>query len=212
MDEKWLDKLWPFLSSSQMTDIFTAIKKKKTFKIIYPEFKECFRAFKETPFDDVRVVIVTNGPHTDGTANGLAISAKHTGAIAPDILAEALFEVERTEYDGLNFNVLDEWDLTKWANQGVLLLNTALTTEKKSPGSHDAMWEPFMSNLFEVLTSNKTGLLYIFLDHVPEDNIINFIKPDNYLWFIKGIDKTGLFSNINEYISRQQGPEFKIKW
>ena len=221
MDKKWLDKLWPFLSSDKMMKVFAYLKSQKTFRIIYPSFDDCFNAFKYTPWDEVRVVIIGQDPYHDGSAHGLAFSAGPNAKRCPPSLKNIILEVEDDCYDGLNLERASSWSLIGWAEQGVLLLNTAFTVEKNRPGSHSKLWDEFTTNVISKLNSEKNGLIYLLWGahaqsyaSLIDENANHIIKtghpsPLNTSNPFKGCR---CFSAVNKIIEGQNGPEFTINW
>jgi len=219
-DGKWLDLLWPFLSSDKMVANFNAIKGKKSFSVVYPSFEDCFRAFRITPWDDVRVVVVGQDPYHDGSADGLAFSASRSIKCPPS-LANIILEVERDCYNGLNLERACNYDLSGWAKQGVLLLNTAFTVEKKNPGSHKQYWEDFTKEVFRLLREEKQGVIYLlwgnhaknYRQYISEK--LNYIleaghpSPLNTTHPFKGCKH---FSKTNEIIEQNNGLELCIDW
>lgn len=220
MDKKWLELLWPFLSSEEMVNNFKAIKGKKTFSIVYPSFEDCFRAFKLTPFDEVRVVIVGQDPYHDGSADGLAFSGSRNTK-CPKSLANILLEVEDDCYNGLNLDRASNYDLSGWAKQGVLLLNTAFTVEKKKPGSHKKYWQSFTKEVFRLLREEKQGLIYLLWGNHAKDykqyisEKMNYIleaghpSPLNTTTPFRGCKH---FSKTNDIITQNNGTESCINW
>ncbi len=218
IEKKWLDNLLPFLSSDEMQQSFKTIKSQKQFRIIYPEVSEAFNAFKYTPWDDVRVVLVGQDPYHDGSAHGLAFST--VGSKCPPSLKNILLEVEDDCYNGLHIPRSILLNLEGWARQGVLLLNTALTVEKGKPGSHSKLWSAFTIEVFRLLRS-KPGTIYMlwgnhaknFKQYIDLDQ--NYVleaghpSPLNTKYPFKGCKH---FSKVNEIITKQNGAEFCIDW
>lgn len=221
IEKDWLDKLWPILSSDEMKKTFAYLKAQKKFRIVYPSFEECFNAFKYTPWEKVRVVIIGQDPYHDGSAHGLAFSAGPGARRCPPSLKNIILEVEDDCFDGLNLERASSWRLDGWAEQGVLLLNTALTVEKAKPGSHSKIWQNFTNKTLELLSEEKTGLIYMLwgnhaqsYEHLIDDKHNYIIKaghpsPLNTTNPFKG---SKCFSKANEIIENQNGPEFTIDW
>lgn len=111
----------------------------------YPMVNDVFNAFHLTPAKAVRVVIVGQDPYHNGTANGLSFSANHGSGIPPTL---------RKIYDELareGYSVAEHGNLAYWAQQGVLMLNSALTVEPKRAGSHINYWKPFYIAVIRIL-------------------------------------------------------------
>ncbi len=116
---------------------------------VYPAKEEVFRAFKLTPYQNVRVVIIGQDPyHTPGVANGLAFSSKKTEVTPPSLVN--IFKAIKNDLNIDNHNT----DLSSWASQGVLLMNTALTVEEGKPGSHTKEWISFTNQIIDGLNKH----------------------------------------------------------
>jgi len=178
-DEGWFDKLKPFIETDEFDNIIRTLKaEKEAGEKIYPEPKNLFRAFRETPYRDLRVVIIGQDPYPQpGIADGLAFSCSNTNQCQPSLI-EIHREIEKTVYGGMNFteNVFNP-DLTYLAKQGVLLLNSALTVVENKPGRHTYVWKPFMNNLIEVLNTYDSGLVFILAGSVAKNLYYDKIAP-----------------------------------
>jgi len=156
----WNTILAPILQSEKMQEIKAFIKQERTTKKIYPEGKDVWRAFDLCPLENTKVVILGQDPyHTPGTADGLAFSSRQSD------IPKSLQVIFREIYKDLNiqysYNItLEEFfptpNLEKWARNGFLLLNTALTVEEGKPGSHaDIGWDIVVKAVIEAL--NQKG-------------------------------------------------------
>jgi uracil-DNA glycosylase len=126
-----------------------------------PPLKQVFRAFEECPYDQLKLVIVGQDPYpTLGVADGISFSCSNTNKLQPS-LRYILGEVNRTVYNGES--VSTDVDLTRWSNQGILMLNTSLTTEVGKIGQHYDIWKGFTSYLFDYLNHNNKDLVYIYM-------------------------------------------------
>ncbi|MES2409154.1 MAG: uracil-DNA glycosylase [Patescibacteria group bacterium] len=125
---------------------------------VFPEPKNIFRAFDLCPFDKVKVVIIGQDPyHGVGQANGLSFAVGENMAIPPS-LKNIFKEIE----SDLGIKPFQNGDLTRWAKQGVLLLNATLTVRAGSPGSHQNQgWEEFTDAVIKALSEHRTGLVFI---------------------------------------------------
>ena len=159
----WNTKLRGFIYSTEFELIIKKlIKQTQDGKRFTPAIKNWFRAFEECPVSELKVVMVGQDPYPGvNQADGIAFSLSTSDEIQPSLTY--LFDaIDRTVYDGAN--VVDRnLDLTRWSNQGVLLLNTALTTTVGKIGQHYMIWQPFMAYLFDYLTWNCPGLVYIYM-------------------------------------------------
>lgn len=181
-----------------------------------PTFKYVFRAFEKCHYDNVKVVILGQDPYPEiNVADGLAFSCSRQKRIEPTLIQihNAINEtVEKASPSNENLSYL--------ASQGVLLLNTALTTEMLKPGLHQDYWKYFMSHLFDELHANKPDLVYLLMGnkaHEWEDlvdngnNVIKVSHPGSgayakqHKW-----DHKDCFNRVNEILASQGLPS--IKW
>jgi uracil-DNA glycosylase len=132
-------------------------QQKQQHKTIYPQSKNWFNAFKITPFENVKVVILGQDPyHNEAQAHGLSFSVPN-GVTAPPSLRNIFKELNN---DCKVNNVLT--DLTPWAKQGVLLLNCVLTVEKNKAGSHaNQGWEKLTDKVIKILSQKKENLVFL---------------------------------------------------
>ncbi len=128
-------------------------------KTIYPPGSLIFNAFNITPFDAVKVVILGQDPyHGLSQAHGLSFSVQ-AGIKPPPSLANIFKELKQDI--GLNM-LLDYGDLTYWAQQGVLLLNAALTVRAGEPNSHAAFgWHQFTDAVIETISNKKDKIIFL---------------------------------------------------
>lgn len=125
---------------------------------VFPPGGKIFKAFDECPFDNTKVVIIGQDPyHGIGQANGLCFSVA-PGVKMPPSLVNIFKEVSADT--GAPFP--ENGDLSRWAKQGVLLLNSSLTVRENSPASHSGMgWETFTDAVVEKLNKEKENLVFI---------------------------------------------------
>lgn len=158
--EDWIDAIGGDVLNEQLMNISNALVEIRQTNIVLPEVGNplLFQAFRETPYSKVKVVILGQDPYHDGSFNGLAFGNGantdfKTKKLSPS-LRNILNEVERTE--GLNANP----NLFSWANQGVLLINTAHTVVEGIPGGHLELWKPFTDLVITAL-NKKPNLVWM---------------------------------------------------
>lgn len=134
-------------------------QEKRAGKIIYPPGLQIFNAFNQTPFDQVRVVIIGQDPyHGPGQAHGLSFSVPAN--LRP--LPPSLQNIDKELASDLGMEQPTHGDLTAWAQQGVLLLNATLTVEAAQAGSHQQRgWESFTDAAITALNQQRDGLVFI---------------------------------------------------
>ncbi|MBI3510142.1 MAG: uracil-DNA glycosylase [Bacteroidetes bacterium] len=125
---------------------------------VYPPGPLIFAALNNTPFEQVKVVILGQDPyHGPGQANGLCFSVS-TGIKHPPSLVNIFKEMQKD----LNVPYPRTGDLSGWAKQGVLLLNTTLTVRAHTPASHQAQgWEDFTDSVIRNLSERRSGIVFI---------------------------------------------------
>ena len=215
----WALKLRSFIYSTEFDNIITQLAKSaNNGKRFTPTLKQMFRAFEECPVNELKVIIMGQDPYPAvGVADGLAFSCSNTKELQPS-LRYMLDEVNRTVYKGHPGSL--DVDLTRWSNQGILLINTALTTAVGKIGEHYDLWKPFLAYLFDYLTWNETGLIYIYMgkeaklwSEAVNDNNYKFFVPHPASAFYakqERWDSENVFVKINEIVDRQFNA--KIIW
>jgi uracil-DNA glycosylase len=138
--------------------IIDNVKEEYRKNVVYPYFDNIFNALKYTDYDDVKVVILGQDPyHGVGEAHGLSFSVLE-GVRKPPSLQNIFKELK----DDLGINEPPHGSLTKWAKQGVLLLNAVLTVKKDVPASHRGIgWELFTDAIIKKLNEKDTPIVFI---------------------------------------------------
>lgn len=127
--------------------------------VIYPPAKDVFNAFKLTEFSQVRIVILGQDPyHNEGQAHGLAFSVQKNTAVPPSL--KNIYQELVNDIEG--FQIPSHGNLTQWAKQGVLLLNTVLTVRAHQAHSHaDYGWEKFTDYVIAQLNQHRKNLVFM---------------------------------------------------
>jgi uracil-DNA glycosylase len=227
-EEGWWTKLAPFLLSQHFSKIGKALKEESILgKRITPSFDDTFRAFKECPYKDLKVVLLGLDPYpAEGVADGLAFSARNHWRRIPNSLEYMIDALERDVYGGFAIGHNEEYlnpDLTRWAKQGVLLLNTALSTRVGEIGVHLELWQPFIRYVFHTLRENNTGLIYILLGAKAKQWAAAIDQKNNYILTashpnstyhqgLKEWDCNKIFSQTNAILLQNYGESGKIIW
>lgn len=159
LDSSWKSVLAPFLLSDKMERLREfLIAEKQAAKIVYPPNQLIFNALDTTPFSQVKAVILGQDPyHGPNQANGLSFSVQKGLAIPPSL--RNIFHELNTD---LNIPVSKHGDLSAWAEQGVLLLNSVMTVEAGQPTSHQKQgWEDFTDAVIDVLNQDSENIVFI---------------------------------------------------
>lgn len=157
INKDWDIVLKDEFKKSYFRDLGCFIKNEYKNKIVYPKYKDIFKALKLTDYNDVSVVILGQDPyHGVNEAHGLSFSVQE-GVPIPPSLRNIFKELE------LDLGIKKTTtDLTSWANQGVLLLNSIMTVVKDSPLSHKARgWEIFTNKIIEKLGERQKPVVFI---------------------------------------------------
>jgi uracil-DNA glycosylase len=157
--ETWETRV-PLMAAGYYRDLAAKANALRQTTTIYPAPERVFYALAMTPFETVRVVIVGQDPyHGPGQADGMAFSVPE-GVKAPPSLRNIFKEVQRDVYNGQPQPFTT--DLTRWAKQGVLLLNTSLTVEAGKAASHkDLGWQLLTDQIIAQLSMEREHLIFL---------------------------------------------------
>ncbi|MDY3268664.1 MAG: uracil-DNA glycosylase [Phocaeicola sp.] len=158
IEETWKEVLLPEFSKDYFIKLTDFVRKEYQEATIYPPGKLIFNAFNLCPFNKVKVVIIGQDPyHGPGQAHGLCFSV-NDGVPAPPSLINIFKEIN----NDLGKPIPQSGNLTRWAEQGVLLLNATLTVRAHQAGSHQRKgWEEFTDAVIRKLAEEKEGLVFI---------------------------------------------------
>jgi len=158
MEASWKEVLKNEFTKPYFQQIVTFLKTEKSAgKIIYPPGTLIFNAFSQTPFTKLKVVILGQDPyHGQGQAHGLSFSVQN-GIKPPPSLINIYKEIQ----NDIGIAMPKQYgNLTRWAQQGVLLLNAALTVRANEPFSHAKFgWSQFTDAVIQTISNEKTGIV-----------------------------------------------------
>lgn len=216
----WYEELSDFLKSPYFTRLITYLNgqyKLKWQKTFPKQKKDIFNVFSSTDLKEVKVVILGKEPsHLSGdyaySISGDSISIDSASARIRDC-------IERKYTNGL---LLDfDFTLSNWAKQGVLLLNTSLTSVYKKEQAHSTMWSKFIEHIISFLNKSKVGLIFVLWgpDLHKYEKLIDSTKH----YIIKDVDidipltekltwEGKSFDEIDAIIKNNNGQHSKIKW
>ena len=157
INKKWDVILKDEFKKDYFRDLGCFVKREYRCKVCYPKYSDVFNALRYTDYDQVKVVILGQDPyHGEGEAHGLSFSV-HDDVRRPPSLNNILKEL----YSDLGI-VRNGNELTDWAKQGVLLLNSVLTVVKDTPLSHKGKgWEIFTDNIIRYLNDREEPIVFI---------------------------------------------------
>lgn len=168
MSASWQELLQEELNLPYMKELGIFLEKEEEAgKKIYPPKNQRFQAFLETPFDQVKVVIVGQDPyHGDGQAHGLCFSVEEKVTKLPPSLKNIFKELQADL--GIAYPKIG--CLSSWARQGVFLLNSTLTVEEGSPKSHFGKgWERFTDQVIQKLAERKDPIVFLLWGKLAEE-------------------------------------------
>lgn len=211
----WDDVLKEEIHKDYFKKLVKFLNEESKCKEIYPKSVNLFRALKLTDYKDVNVVILGQDPyHGENEANGLCFSVNH-GVRTPPSLQNIFKELK----SDLGITRTDT-DLSDWARQGILLLNTVLTVEKDKPFSHrDKGWEIFTDVIIKKLNEKQDPIVFILWGSAARSkkilltNKIHMIVESAHpspLSYYKGFEGSSPFSKTNALLKSVNKKE--IKW
>ena len=174
----WDEKLSVVWNSPGYKRFYSEIEKEYQNKIIYPPKDYIFNALKLTSFKDTKVVIVGQDPyHGEGEAHGLSFSVQEGIKLPP-----SLQNIYKELYDDLKIKPASKGDLTKWAKEGVLLLNAVLTVEKDKAASHRGKgWELLTDYIIKVLNTKEEPIVFILWGSFAKEKAKLITNPNHYI-------------------------------
>lgn len=210
---EWKD----FFENENIQEELKIISEKiKESKIIYPPPNLVFRAFTIS-LEKIKVVILGQDPYHDGAAVGLCFSVPTNRKINPSL--QNIYK----ELENEGYHPNKNGDLSKWAEQGCLLLNTALTVEKSSPESHTGYWVKFTEKLINYISCNTTNIAWILMGKKALEFLPDIKNVENHKVFIcshpspfsayktdgkhPAFFGSGIFKNVNKFLETK-----KIEW
>ncbi len=176
--QNWHPNIKTLLETQSMVDLKLFLQQQKQVKkVIFPHSKNWFKAFELTAFGKVKVIILGQDPyHGLGQAHGLSFSVVQ-GVKKPPSLGNIFKEL----HSDLNIEPSQSGDLTHWATQGVLLLNSVLTVEAHQAASHaNQGWEVFTDSIIKTLSEQRQHLVFMLWGAYAQKKAL-FIDKDKHL-------------------------------
>ncbi len=204
----WLKPLSPEFKKPYYAKLYQTIREEYSSRQIFPPADEIFSAFEFTPLNEVKVVILGQDPyHGEGQAHGLCFSVKPEVEIPP-----SLVNIYKELQSDLGLEIPNHGYLTKWAGQGVLMLNTVLTVRAHQANSHRGIgWEEFTDAAIRVLNEQDRPIVFLLwgkpaqtkksmLNH-PKHLILEAPHPSP-LSAYRGFFGCKHFSQTNEFLKK----------
>lgn len=158
IEQSWKEVLQREFEQDYFCNLVAFVKQEYASGTVFPPGNEIFAAFDATPFDRVKVVIIGQDPyHGEKQANGLCFSVADGIQFPPSLL-----NIFKEIHDDIGTEIPTSGDLTRWAKQGVLLLNATLTVRAHCAGSHQGKgWEIFTDAVIRHLAENREHLVFM---------------------------------------------------
>lgn len=216
IDNDWLDAVSPEFGKDYYKQLYVFLKKEYSERQIFPPSDDIFKAFHLTPLSKVKVVIIGQDPyHGDGQAEGLCFSV-HKGIDTP----RSLVNIYKELHDDVGCYIPNNGSLVKWAEQGVLLLNTVLTVRAHEAFSHRGKgWEQFTDACIKAVNDQDRPVVFLLwgrpagekasLLNNPKHLVLTAAHPSP-LSASRGFFGCRHFSKTNEFLTRHG--ETPIDW
>ena len=212
----WNEILAEEMQKDYYQELQAFVQKRRAEVSVFPEEKNVFNALELTPFESVKVVILGQDPyHGFGQAHGLSFSVQKGIPLPP-----SLRNIYKELQEDLGGELPTEGDLSHWAKQGILLLNTVLTVEEGNANSHKGMgWERLTNRLIESLNELNHPVIFILWGKPAQDKEKLITNPSHVilksphpspLSAYRGFFGSKPFSRINDILI-QQG-QIPIRW
>jgi uracil-DNA glycosylase len=211
IQSSWKEVLQPAFDRPSFHNVALHLKTERAGgKVIYPPGSLLFNAFNKTPFEEVKVVILGQDPyHGPGQAMGLSFSVPR-GINPPPSLGNIFKELKKD----IGMPIPGHGDLTQWAEQGVLLLNAALTVRANEPNSHAGIgWHDFTDTVIQTLSDKRDGLVFMLWGRFAQDKtplidetkhlVLKAAHPSPFS-AEKGFFGCRHFSRANQYLMQQR--------
>jgi uracil-DNA glycosylase len=216
LNTSWKVKLQKEFDSTYFQELILFLQKELKNQTVYPNVENIFTAFNQTHFDKVKIVIIGQDPyHGFGQANGLSFSVKE-GTKKPPSLKNIFKELS----SDLNIRTPESGNLLKWAEEGVLLLNSILTVKANSPGSHKKIgWEKFTNAAIKAISRDRDNIVFILWGKYAQEKRAFIDEKKHYILKSahpspfsahKGFFGSKPFSKSNAYLQSFGIPD--VKW
>ena len=160
LEKSWLEAVGEEFEKDYMIGLKAfLVEEKQNAHTVYPKGADIFNALNHTPFDQVKVVILGQDPyHGQGQAHGLSFSVQKGVAVPPSL--KNIYKELAEDFPG--YIIPNHGELTKWADEGVLLLNATLTVRAHEANSHQGRgWEKFTDRVITELSNKREGIVFL---------------------------------------------------
>lgn len=207
IDNDWLEPLSVEFKKPYYRELYKKVKQEYETKRVFPDAEDIFNAFQFTPLSKVKVVILGQDPyHNYGQAHGLCFSVKPEVDIPP-----SLVNIYQELHDDLNCDIPNNGYLKKWADQGVMLLNTVLTVRAHAANSHQGIgWEEFTDAAIRILNDQDRPMVFLLWGRPAQNKKVMLTNPKHLileaphpspLSAFRGFFGCRHFSKTNDYLT-----------
>lgn len=177
LSKDWSEALRDRFSIEYKRDLFSWLENEYLNKTVFPPKEKVFNALNLVPIDQVKVVIIGQDPyHIRGQADGLAFSC-HNGTPQP-----SLKNIFKEIHDDLGIDMGESTDLSPWARQGVLLLNTSLTVIEHQPASHsNDRWHRFTREIIKILNEINRPIVFMLWGNHAKSFLTILTNPNHLI-------------------------------
>lgn len=218
----WFNRLKGTILSPEFDALGKFLFTERQTHTVYPANEDVFKAFKLTPFDEVKVVLVGLDPYSNGSATGLCFAVPNHQLIPQPSLRVLLKDIEEDVYGGFSFDNIQSFDLEHWATNGVLMLNMALTVRKGEAESHLSRWRFFTDTVVKSLNEGYSGLVWVLLGKRAQEiesqinkashHVITSGHPASAAYGTDRFSGNHVFSRVNDLLVSMNGIDAKIPW
>lgn len=179
LNNDWAKALNPEFHKEYYRQLYTFVKDEYSRRVIYPPSEEIFSAFHFTPLSEVKVLLLGQDPyHNEHQAHGMSFSVPQDQKEIPPSLQNIYKELQ----DDLGCYIPNNGYLKKWADQGVLLLNTVLTVRAHQANSHQGKgWEQFTDAVIEAVNAQNRPVVYLLWGRPAQSKIPMLTNPKHLI-------------------------------
>ena len=209
IEDSWKEVLHDEFEKEYFSRLVEFVHKEYQTRTIFPKGKHIFKSFNLCPFHSVKVVLLGQDPyHGIGQAHGLSFSVPK-GITIPPSLHNIFKEINRN----IEHPIPNHGNLTRWAKQGVLLLNSILTVRAHQAGSHQGKgWETFTDSVIKILSNKKEHLVFLLWGSFAKSKVL-LINHNKHLTLLsahpsplsahRGFNGCAHFSKTNHYLTEK---------
>lgn len=208
LGKSWYNKLKDEFQKPYMAKLQRIVRSERQKYRVHPKSEDVLKAYRLTPFDEVKVVILGQNPYSHKHTNGLAFSTTEEMNGIPKSLENIFIELE----NDIGFKLYHNPDLSRWAEQGVMMLNRVLTVRDGKPLSHELIgWEKFTQATLDCLFKKDDPVIFILwgktaqlvMKYIPNHHYVIPSPHPSPRSAYRGFFDSKPFSRCNQYLHEQ---------